>query len=252
MHVVVRSSLYGVAALLVVAGICRQIWIMGKVADARGRSSDIGLYNPASLAREPHKTVLLLGDSRLSRWAPDPQSGLAILNRAVGGETVAQLKRRFREELRRFRPAQIVVSSGINDVVGISFMPDAMANATMRTLIEAYDTFAIQTDRAGVRLIITTILPPARPDPIRRFVWPSSTMARLQQANQALRDHPWPSNTMLLDLDRWMARDAEGYLSAEYRLDTLHLNRKGSLRFGDLIIGALNDSGRSTGPGEQP
>ena len=228
LHSAVSVSFVLLAACILCVMTARTSWIGEKVRAARvgtGRGSTPPLVRPN---RDGRPLLLLLGDSRISRWPQDSRETKWLsYNRGIGGETLQGLMDRFVTEVQQLRPQAVLVSTGINDIVGISFMPPAEADAAAELLTSRFFALSAQASTENVALYITTIIPPARPSLLRRLAWSDRTVDLVEAVNARLRAHSWPQSTRLVDLGKAFHLDADQHLSDAYRLDTLHLNKLG-------------------------
>lgn len=222
-----RLALFaGLASALGLAGLlfARAQWIERRTEPLRHPphlSQEVVICSP-SLRR----LTVMIGDSRVSRWPTDllPMSDLLVSG--VAGETVSKMATRFADALASC-PDTIVIASGINDLVAASLMnkreADEVVERTTRTLI----ALAERAAKLGSRVYLTTIIPPARPDLLRRLVWSGAVVDYVGRVNAELRAHPWQGTVLLLDFAAQLDPDHRGVLDARFRYDTLHLNRSG-------------------------
>jgi lysophospholipase L1-like esterase len=205
----------------------RAAWIDKKIS---------GLYSPGTLNFRTENSALplkgkkprivLIGDSRISQWPQDlwPQSW-EVINRGIGGETAAQLKARFRSDALALSPDAVVVESGINDLVAASYLSASQRAEITRKTLDALQEFASSGAAARVFVAIATIIPPARPDFVRLFIWDDRVRASVTRVNQELKGvrHLPP----ILDFSQLLHAADDAVLPNVYRKDTLHLNAAG-------------------------
>jgi lysophospholipase L1-like esterase len=230
---------------LAAAFFTRAAWIRGKIEP---------LSAPPSLVHAPSNTALpkksarprlvLIGDSRIARWPADTFDGgfgntWEIINRGIGGETVAQLAGRFEADALALDPDVIVIAAGINDLVAASYMDEAAAKAVVSKTADTLRDLAARAAAAGHRVLVATIVPPARPDFLRGLVWKDVVRGHVVAVNAALRAAPLPAQASVIDLAAALGDDRT--LSDAYRLDTLHFNAEAYARLTAALRRALAD-----------
>lgn len=214
--------------LVVVAstGVAAGIWLYGqnKIA-ALSREPDrrFAAANSHLLASRQQVSWVIIGDSRVARWAPAPEGVGNVVLRGVGGETTAQARARLVEDAIALRPRAILVLAGINDLVAASYMAAERRSKVVDEAMTRLREMAKQIAAAGQCAKIATVLPPARPGPLRRLVWRPQVVADVAALNERLRAMR-SSAFHVLDLAGALPVDAEGYLLTNHSEDALHVN----------------------------
>jgi lysophospholipase L1-like esterase len=171
--------------------------------------------------------IVLFGDSRIREWtsfAPDGADYLS-LNRGVGGETTAQLKLRIEEDVIAHSPDIVVIQAGINDLTTIGIVPEK--GEEIKSQLEQNIQEMISTLLGnGVKVILTTIIPPAEPSLVRRIVWDSSINDAVIEINQTLRETYGSENVLVLDIHKAL-QDENGEWKEGVNRDTLHITERG-------------------------
>ena len=113
-----------VAIALSAAVALRASWIKTKIAALSSPPSTHYVEENSGLSPKGQRLrVVLIGDSRIARW---PTSAIGdefeVINRGIGGETVAQMARRFDRDAIALEPDVVLIESGMNDLVAASFM----------------------------------------------------------------------------------------------------------------------------------
>jgi lysophospholipase L1-like esterase len=204
----------------------RASWIKEKIASLSAPASFIYMRENASLPAKASKPrIVLIGDSRVAQW---PREGFPaeweIVNRGIGGETAAQLMKRFQADALALNPDVIVISTGMNDLVAASLMESDKREEVARSTAAAIQNLATQGMAAGHRVLVTTIIPPARVEFLRLPVWNESLPDLVAEVNAALKQARWPDGATLVDLSTSLTGGSAKVLPDKYRDDTLHVN----------------------------
>ncbi|MGA9849072.1 MAG: GDSL-type esterase/lipase family protein [Roseiarcus sp.] len=123
------------AAIALSAGaFIRTSWIRTKIAGLSSPpSTDYADANRRLPPRGQKLRVVLIGDSRIARW---PTSALddrvEVINRGIGGETLAQMAHRYERDAIALKPDVIFIQSGGNDLVAATFTARAAPSSVKR------------------------------------------------------------------------------------------------------------------------
>lgn len=171
-------------------------------------------------------SIAFVGDSRVARWDPMPRgTGWVSCNEGIPGQTSGQVLLRVRES-DSVHPTIAVVQVGINDLTAIGLSPElreAITDQCCRNVRTVVETLVAR----NCRVVLMTIVPPARPDFRHRLLWPPDLPHIVAQVNDRLR---------ALVRDRCTVFDCAGVfgdslaLRSEYAADALHLNAAGYAR----------------------
>lgn len=229
------------AALALGGAFVRASWIRAKIAALSSPSSaDFADADRKLPSKGERPRIVLIGDSRIARW---PASAFAdrfeVVNRGVGGETSAQMAQRFRRDAIELKPDVIVIQSGGNDLVAATFMDDAARRAIIRQTAETLLRLAKEGAASGAEVLLTSIIPAARPEVLRLPVWNESLRDAVAEVNGALRRSHLPQHARLVDLSSELAGGDDRFLPDEFGLDAVHLNRAGYDRLTEAILRSL-------------
>jgi lysophospholipase L1-like esterase len=174
----------------------------------------------ARLPKSEKVRVVVIGDSRVELWKPEPTVGpaLELVWRGAAGETTAQLRHRYRQDTKDIGAGIVVIQSGINDVVaGVALGQGAEA---VRRAFENIRVMTEDSTQDGIQVLLLTVIPPATPPLVRRVVWSDSIYSLVGDLNVRLRSLERPG-VVLIDAARVLCGDADR-LPGDMALDTLH------------------------------
>ncbi|MEA3213067.1 MAG: hypothetical protein QOE70_6124 [Chthoniobacter sp.] len=235
----------GVAA----AGVyfARVHYIRGKAALAQPVRFD--LYreaNQALLARSTdidgkrRSRVVVIGDSTISRWNfDDAPEDWEIVNRGVAGETSAQLIYRFAADATALRPEVVVIQTGVNDLVAASLL-GPRGEALVPLVAENLKAIALQGAEAGFEVILITLVPPARPELVRRPIWNKKIYRQVRQVNETLLR--WVPPDRVTVVDHAAVFGPADVLAPRFASDALHFSEEGYIRFKELVVRAVGEA----------
>ena len=173
-----------------------------------------------ALGASTEPRVVLFGDSRIAYWQPTPSiPGFEIVFRGIAGETTAQMRYRFQQDVVALHPRVVIIQAGINDLVAASLLPGAndVAAATMANLHH----FALAARSVGSEVILMTIVRPAQPPIWRWPVWSGSVFELVARVNHMVITAQMESGIRVLDADGILSDNSQ-YLPRRYAADTLH------------------------------
>lgn len=178
----------------------------------------------ASLHETETPIVVFVGDSRIARWMPMPSlSGCQIVNRGIGGETTAQTLLRFEEDVVKLKPSLAVIQVGINDLKTIGVFP-RQSQHIIDSCEQNIITMVERLTANDITVVIMTVVPPGKPQLLRRPVWSNDIYSAVKKVNKVIRSLAG-DRVIVLDCDTFMAHDEK--IKPEYVCDTLHLSRRG-------------------------
>ncbi len=234
-----------IALSLYAAYTTRAAWIRDKVATLSAPASAMYVPSNANLPPKGSKPrIVLIGDSRIAQW---PTSAAMagqwdVINRGIGGETVAQLVQRFDRDAIALDPDVIVIEAGVNDLVAATFLDDAEKQRVARNVGEGIRQMASKAAAARRRVVVATVIPPAKPDFFRRPVWNEMLRDLVAGVNADLKNARWPDGVSLIDLLPVLQAEDQRKVPDEYRLDTLHLNDAGYRRLTEALASHLQSA----------
>lgn len=193
--------------------------------------------NSLLLNRAPNKKrIVLLGDSRISRWTSLPQiDGYECINRGIGGDTTNQSLLRLDRDVLILNPDIVLVQLGINDLKAIGVLPDKKLQIINQTLSNLMQILEILTKR-DIHVFIMTVLPAAKPSLLRQIVWSDNIGQAVSDINDNIRKISHKCITVI-DVDSIFSN--EGKMSTQYSEDTLHLNEYGYMTMNHLLQQSL-------------
>jgi lysophospholipase L1-like esterase len=221
--------------------VLRDAWIKKKIATLTAPPARLFGQTPPKGARP---RLVMIGDSGISRW-PAGSFGerWEVVNHGVGGETAAQLSQRFEADALDASPDMIVIAAGVNDLVAAAFLDAASARRVVRKTGDTLLDLARRARAPGRRVWLATLIPPSRPDLLRRPVWKESLRDAVAEVNARLRRDAPLEQVSLIDfaaaLDSGDRRTPD-----DYRRDTLHLNARGYGRLTAALREAIDGPGR--------
>jgi lysophospholipase L1-like esterase len=227
------------AAIALSAGaFIRTSWIRTKIAGLSSPpSTDYADANRRLPPRGQKLRVVLIGDSRIARW---PTSALddrvEVINRGIGGETLAQMAHRYERDAIALKPDVIFIQSGGNDLVAATFMDNGAGRAVVGQTAETLLRLTAEGAASGAQVLLTTIIPAARPELLRLPVWNESLRDDVAKVNSELRRSALPAKARLIDLSAALAGGDDRLLPDEFRLDAVHLNQAGYDRLTEFLL----------------
>jgi lysophospholipase L1-like esterase len=182
--------------------------------------------------------AVFFGDSRIAYWSPPPDlPGRTLVFRGIAGQSTAQLRLRFAEDVLALAPQEVVIQAGVNDLIAgqIAGRRDEAVARTVANLA----ALAEEAGARGIRVLLTTIVRPARPglSHERLFVSVEALAADVALVNAALRTLALPS-LRVLDLDALLAGDATA-LPEQYAADLVHFSEAAYAAINREIAAAL-------------
>lgn len=179
-----------------------------------------------TLAPKRGKRIVLFGDSRVLQWVNFPVTqGMEVISRGVSGETSAQMRARFEQDVLDLDPDTVVLQLGINDLVAIGVLPERRSEI-VRQCAENLNFFVEALGSRNVRVILLTIIPPARPALWRRPFWDDAIASEVETLNRSWMARPAQPWLHVVDA-RAALQDEAGNWRANAVADTLHLTPRG-------------------------
>lgn len=237
------GSVAGLVALAASGAAGYGVWRRGKVQQLLGPQRDTpNALGGWTCPPDANASVVLLGDSRISRWQPAPvvAPGLSVVNRGTGGETLRQLSHRFAHDGTACRPHAIVLQTGVNDLVAASFLGLEEADTVCRATVERLLALADACSGAGVALLVMTIIPPGRPTLLYRVEGVDRLVRLVARVNDLLLKQHWPARVWLLDPRDQLSTDGGLTLRREFQRDTLHLTADAYVALNKVMLQALS------------
>jgi|WetSurMetagenome_2_1015567.scaffolds.fasta_scaffold132506_1 lysophospholipase L1-like esterase len=232
------ALLAALVGLLVLVFLLR--WQYGKELMAKVWPAGPFTIGSVGTAVPESRTILLLGDSRISEWDFPQIGGWRVLNAGAGGATTAQLASGCRPLLHQVHPQIVVLQVGINDLKLLGVRPD-LARAVIGGCVSNILTIVAECRQSGARVLVMPVWPAGRVSLARRVVWSravdpavAETNARLERllANQ--------EGVEIIDIFSELTRGlSTGQRQRLYR-DTLHLKPETYARLSPLLADAIS------------
>ncbi len=169
-----------------------------------------------SLQPPPRQAILLIGSSSFTMWK-DVQEyfpGHPLINRAFGGSTLSDLLRWAPDIITPYRPRQVIVYCGENDLAADSA---ADGQTVYHRWLRLFGW--IREQLPGIPVAFVSL----KPSPSRRHLW-----SKMQEANRLIRNfmRTQPRAVYIDVYNRMM--DARGQVRGDiFIADSLHMNARG-------------------------
>ncbi|TFY98836.1 GDSL family lipase [Ramlibacter rhizophilus] len=179
-------------------------------------SSSLAEFAAADEATPPSQGgVLFVGSSSIRLWprmAQDFSEQPVVINRGFGGSTMADCHRLVRQLVIKYRPRQVLVYAGENDLA------EGRAPADVLQSFRAF-VAAVRAELPGARIAYISV----KPSPLRAHL-----MEKVRETNRLLASHvAGMHNADFVDVFTPML-DATGAPRAElFGPDRLHMNQAG-------------------------
>ncbi len=197
------------------------------------------------------RTVLLMGDSRMTDWGLPQIEGWRVVNAGLPGITTAQLVSCCRTLLDQVRPQMVVIQIGINDLKLLGVRPD-LGEAVTVTCVSNIMAVVSECRRVGVRVVVIPVWPAGKVTLARRVVWSDAVDPAVTETNARLQrllanEEGVYVADLLLELTHGLSKENCERL---YR-DTLHLKSETYVRLSALLaetvkagMGDVKETGR--------
>ena len=163
--------------------------------------------------------IVFMGDSITQGWDRDHQtlfSDPTHINRGISGQTLAQMRLRFGQDVIALHPETLVLLGGTNDFAGNGGpVSDEAVRADIRAMVE-------QARASGIRVILASILP------TDHYHWATDIRpaARIVAHNRWLRDYAAREGLAFVDFHMPMAT-GQGAMRPGLSGDGVHPNAAG-------------------------
>lgn len=162
------------------------------------------------------KSILFIGSSSFTMWkdVQDYFPGYAIINRGFGGSTLPDLIRYVDDIVVTYKPKQIVIYCGENDIASSDTI-------TAETVAQRFVTLFEAIRKVYPKVTIDFIS--MKPSPSRERFLP-----KLQAANQQVKDYiATQKNAAYIDIYPYMMHENGSPRKALFIEDMLHMNKHG-------------------------
>lgn len=175
-----------------------------------------GFVRQDSLNPPKNGMILLLGSSSFSRWKdveayfPDHY----LINRSFGGSVIPQLIYHAEDVIFRYKPAQILIYCGDNDIAAKAATPESVA-------ADFQQLYSMIRQRLGNKVKITYIA--IKPSPARKW-----NAERVKATNQLISVYlRKKKNAIFVDIYQLMVDEKGAPVQDIFISDNLHMNEKG-------------------------
>ncbi|MBB3773216.1 lysophospholipase L1-like esterase [Angulomicrobium tetraedrale] len=190
----------------------------------------------AALPQAGTPRLVIFGDSRAVQLRLDAPKGWQRVERAISGETTAQMRYRIAQDVVGLAPRAVVLFAGINDLVAAAALP-GQAHAGLDATVANLTDFVRQARAAGIEVVLLTIVRPAAVRLIRWPIWPAGVAELVAAANVRLRALAGPGVTVI-DADAMLSGGA-AVLPARFATDEVHLSDEANAALRRAILAAL-------------
>ncbi len=186
------------------------------------------------------KTVIMLGDSRVSEWRPALQiDGYRIINAGIGGESTIEIQRRLERDVLRLQPDIVVVQAGINDLTAAATRGMRDVAALRAQLIGNLEVILDTLTKNNVRVVLTPIIPAQQLNLPRQIFWTGELHASVTDANHRLRGLARDKGASWFDINQPVTNVKRQAIPSMYS-DTLHLNQTAYRSLNEALAAHLN------------
>jgi lysophospholipase L1-like esterase len=182
--------------------------------------------------------LLLFGDSRIAQWQPRPERQYSVHVEGFPGATAIRLVPAFDAVLARHRPALVLVQLGVNDAVAASVTDPVARERAQRDTVAAIERMAQAARARGARLVIVDVIPPIRPDPLRRLLFRRHVERFVEAVNAALPAIAARHGAGLVSAMPLLT-GPDGEVPERYRKDWLHLTPEAYAALDPLLPATL-------------
>jgi len=184
-------------------------------------------------------SLTLLGDSRVQLWPTVfIDSELKLINKGLGGQTSTQLVYNLSNEYMNSKI--IFIQTCINDFHWLNLSPEYGKHAVeqcKKNILYALTTLHSR----GVKVILSTIIPPGNPSIFRKLYWPDNIESILIEVNDFIRNQK-SDLTYILHADKILKKADTQYIQKDL-VDSdffLHINnlayRKLSKKLNKILL----------------
>lgn len=198
--------------------------------------AQLGYYKSANENLVPRaegeERVVFIGNSITEGWKSSSSTifhSSANINRGIGGQTTAQMKIRFWQDVIVLQPTKVVILGGINDIAqNRGFVP---ISETAQNIIDMAEMAKAQ----NIEVLICSVLP-ANYFPWRPSILPADKIIEL---NGILTKFAKDNNFQYVDYYSNMVNEEKGMI-VSYTFDGVHCTDKGYQIMERIIAPILN------------
>ena len=164
--------------------------------------------------QQPPNPILFVGSSSIRKWEHLQQAfgSYNVMNRGIGGAVVNDITFYLKDLVFKYKPRQIVMYVGENDVVSEGVTADSILNRTIRLCK------GIRAEMPTVPMVYIAL----KPSPSR-----AQFMDKTKEANRLIREFlSQEKNTVFVDIFSPMLKEGKSRPEL-FVSDLLHMNQKG-------------------------
>lgn len=172
--------------------------------------------------------VVLLGDSRIVQWPAPEMTDVVFINRGIGGQSSAQIRGRFTNDVPPLQPNVVLIQACANDLKldpSLSRSTDALVQGCQQHLSDLVE----ETLAIGAVPILTTIFPlgprVGLPRPLFGHDSSDGVTERVLTVNTFIRELGDRKQIPVLDTYKLLAENER--VAKEFEWDWLHINKRG-------------------------
>ena len=184
----------------------------------------------------------IIGDSRAADWPTDQLDfiGIPACNLGIRGQTTAQVKERFRNDMESYRPCCVLIQVGINDLKSMGVLGEG---SITRNCIQNIRQILEDCEKNEVRAIYAAIFPPGEIELFRRPFWDPATLDSLVRVNAEISAFCRDRGMLYFDTYGLLEDPARpGKVLEEYQSDFLHINAAGYRVLSNKLLECLSGS----------
>lgn len=188
----------------------------------------LGFYRKAN-AQLPHpvkgQRVVFMGDSILGFWYPPPLEK-PYMNRAIAGQSTAQMLVRFRADVVALKPKVVVMMGGTNDL--------RWSVQEVETVKDNLSSMSEIARANGIRVVLGSLPPPAQASD-------EALIRATQKLNTWVGDYSSRNGDYFADFYSVLVSEKGGF-KPELTSDGLHPNAKGYQTMAPLLRSAVEQA----------
>jgi lysophospholipase L1-like esterase len=208
-----------------------RVVFLGLLASVAPCSSSVAAETK-SMSTSPTPSVVILGASYAKGWAPAQLSGLAVVNRGIGGEETSGMLARFQSDVAQQKPRAVVIWGFINDIFRSKGDFQVARDRAYTNTVELIDRAAA----AGIVPIVATEVTITTPNTFKekfmsliggvlgKVLYQQRVNGHVRHVNERLRALAKERGLLLLDFEKTLDGD-DGLRKREYAVaDGSHLS----------------------------
>lgn len=194
----------------------------------------------ATVSPKTKPRVVLFGNSRIQQWQKlPPLEEFEFINRGIGGETTAQGRARFHQDVLALKPDIVILQTGMNDLTTLGVQPQQYQEITQQCQ-ENITFFVESLLTRQIEVIFLTIIPPAQPELARRLVWHPKIAQSVAEINQYWLNLPVSERLHIIDTAK-VLQNTKGQWHEHVNRDSLHLTPAGYEHLNQALVPILNN-----------